>query len=82
MSTRSRVPRCSVEGLGKTVVAGLCCGSRLRKGEVFAYVGRNENLKDLKAHKKRLLLGPYSTPMPKAPRWSYVVGSPAIILHY
>ena len=27
---------------------GLCCGSRLRKGEVFAYVGRNRNLKDLK----------------------------------
>jgi hypothetical protein len=25
-----------------------CCGSRLRKGEVFAYVGRNQNLKDLK----------------------------------
>ena len=24
-------------------------GSRLRKGEVFAYVGRNQNLKDLKA---------------------------------
>ena len=23
-------------------------GSRLRKGEVFAYVGRNQNLKDLK----------------------------------
>ena len=29
--------------------AGLCSGSRLRKGEVFAYVGRNQNLKDLKA---------------------------------
>jgi hypothetical protein len=28
--------------------AGLCCGSRLRKGEVFAYVGQNQNLKDLK----------------------------------
>ena len=28
--------------------AGLYCGSRLRKGEVFAYVGRNQNLKDLK----------------------------------
>ena len=28
--------------------AGLCCGSRLRSGEVFAYVGRNQNLKDLK----------------------------------
>ena len=27
--------------------AGLCCGSRLRRGEVFAYVGRNHNLKDL-----------------------------------
>ena len=28
--------------------AGLYCGSRLRKGEVFAYVGRIHNLKDLK----------------------------------
>ena len=28
--------------------AGLCCGSRLRKGEVFAYVGRIHNLKDRK----------------------------------
>ena len=28
--------------------AGLYGGSRLRKGEVFAYVGRNPNLKDLK----------------------------------
>ena len=28
--------------------AGLYCGSRLRKGEVFAHVGRNQNLKDLK----------------------------------
>jgi hypothetical protein len=27
---------------------GLCCGSRLRKGEVFAYVGLSQNLKDLK----------------------------------
>ena len=27
--------------------AGLCCGSRLRKGEAFAYVGRNQTLKDL-----------------------------------
>ena len=27
--------------------AGLCCGSCLRKGELFAYVGRNQNLKDL-----------------------------------
>ena len=26
----------------------LCCGSRLRKGEVFAYVGLPQNLKDLK----------------------------------
>ena len=28
--------------------AGLCCGSRLRSGEVFAYVGLPQNLKDLK----------------------------------
>ena len=27
---------------------GLYCGSRLRKGEVFAYVGLSQNLKDLK----------------------------------
>ena len=33
--------------------AGLCCGSRLRKGEVFAYVGRNQNLKDLKVRRLR-----------------------------
>ena len=26
----------------------LCCGSRLRKGEMFAYVGLPQNLKDLK----------------------------------
>ena len=29
--------------------AGLCCGSRLRKGEVFAYGGRIHNLQDLKS---------------------------------
>ena len=28
--------------------AGLCCGSRLRRGEVFAYVGLPQNLEDLK----------------------------------
>ena len=28
--------------------AGLYCGPRLRKGEVFAYVGLPQNLKDLK----------------------------------
>ena len=28
--------------------AGLYCGTRLRKGEVFAYVGLPQNLKDLK----------------------------------
>ena len=32
--------------------AGLCCGSRLRKGEVFAYVGLPQNLKDLNAQKE------------------------------
>ena len=31
--------------------AGLCCGSRLRKGEVLAYAGLSRNLKDLKARK-------------------------------
>ena len=34
--------------------AGLCCGSRLRKGEVFAYVQLPENPKDLKNLKKPL----------------------------
>ena len=29
-------------------LAPKCCGSRLRKGEVFAYVGSIQNLKDLK----------------------------------
>ena len=38
---------------GKHPDAGLCCGSRLRKGEVFASVGRNQNLKDLKAGQGR-----------------------------
>jgi hypothetical protein len=32
---------------GSSAATGLRCGSRLRKGEVFAYVGRNQNLKDL-----------------------------------
>ena len=32
--------------------AGLCCGSRLRKGEVFAHVGLPQNLKDLKARSR------------------------------
>ena len=35
--------------------AGLSCGSRLRKGEVFAYAGRNQNLKDLKSTRHRRL---------------------------
>ena len=30
------------------VGTGLYCGPRLRKGEVFAYVGLPQNLKDLK----------------------------------
>jgi len=30
--------------------AGLFCGSFLRKGEVFAYVGLTQNLKDLTVH--------------------------------
>ena len=34
--------------------AGLCCGSRLRSGEVFAYVGLSQNLKDLKDHQSTL----------------------------
>ena len=32
---------------------GLYCGSRLRKGEVFGYVGLSQNLKDLKDHSTR-----------------------------
>ena len=35
-------------------LAGLCCGSRLRKGEVFAYVGLPQNLKDLKENESGL----------------------------
>ena len=30
--------------------AGLFCGFFLRKGDVFAFVGLNKNLKDLKEH--------------------------------
>ena len=30
--------------------AGLCCGSRLRSGEVFAFVGSIQNLKDLEEY--------------------------------
>ena len=41
---------------------GLCCGSRLRKGEVFAYVGRIHNLKDLK--------GPFGQRYPIRIYWS------------
>ena len=33
--------------------AGLYCGPRLRKGEVFAHVGSIKNLKDLKSHQDR-----------------------------
>ena len=32
----------------KSGASGLYCGPRLRKGEVFAYVGLLQNLKDLK----------------------------------
>ena len=42
------VSRCSIWFLSVSD-AGLCCGSRLRKGEVFAYAGRNQSLKDLKS---------------------------------
>ena len=38
-------------GLSLTAIrkdAVLCCGSRLRSGEVFAYVGSIQNPKDLK----------------------------------
>ena len=34
--------------------AGLYCRSRLRKGEVFAYVGLPHNLKDLKDQRRRV----------------------------
>ena len=39
--------------------AGLYCGSRLRSGEVLAYVGLSQNLKDLKA--VRVLSNPKGT---------------------
>ena len=33
----------------------MACGRRLRKGEVFAYVGRNQNLQDLQASDRSLI---------------------------
>ena len=45
--------------------AGLYCGPRLRKGEVFAYVGLPQNLKDLKD--LAVILFPLSRPVPGAP---------------
>ena len=47
---------CPPHGRGRSFAAirkdtGLYCGSRLRKGEVFAYVGLSHNLKDLKGSK-------------------------------
>ena len=63
--------------------AGLYCGSRLRSGEVFAYVGLSQNLKDLKdlinggvRHRGTSLiwnnppLEPYGRTMPRALWWS------------
>jgi len=46
--------------------AGLYCGSRLRKGEVFAYVGRIHNLKDLQEEKKARR--PFSVLSARCPR--------------
>jgi len=40
--------------------AGLYCGPRLRKGEVFAYVGLPQNLKNLKERKHGLSTEPVS----------------------
>ena len=51
-------PRVGFTALRKD--AGLCCGSHLRKGEVFAYVGRIHNLKDLKGR-----------PTPGQPKWAH-----------
>ena len=46
--------------------AGLYCGSRLRSGEVFAYVGRNQNLKDLKDPARAHVRGTYLGGSPPA----------------
>jgi len=49
ISDLARVWRLAWHGLSLyTRDAGLCCGSRLRMREVFAYVGLIHNLKDLK----------------------------------
>ena len=48
--------------------AGFCCGSRPRKGEVFAYVGLPHNLKDLEdANLTTLLQAKNRTLMPYTP---------------
>ena len=57
-------------------LARLCCGSRLRKGEVFAYVGRNLNLEDLKDRSEVAAsrephphpIGPHPTPETRGPK--------------
>jgi hypothetical protein len=49
----SRAARTHREGSEGAVQAGLYCGSRLRQGEVFAYAGLPQNLKDLKASMRR-----------------------------
>ena len=53
--------------VGRDADAGLYCGSRLRKGEVFACVGLSQNLKDLKDPctsliRSRTPPGPYTRP--------------------
>ena len=39
----------SIENIEDLKKDGLFCGSFLRKDEVFAYVGRRQNVKDLQA---------------------------------
>ena len=39
---------CKCRVVQRVLEAGLSCGSFLRKSEVFAYVGRNQPLKDVK----------------------------------
>ena len=50
--------------------AGLCCGSRLGSGEVFAYFGRIHNLKDLKDfHRRGCCYGAKEIPRASREAW-------------
>ena len=64
----------SLKNLKDLKDAGLCCGSRLRKGGVFAYVGLINNLKDLKNREAlKDLKGPNG---PKGPKHQSLSNNP------